>query len=404
MFLDCFGGRFLFLSIAVHFLFGLFATWYVVQRIEAKPKLSFQAGGQGAKATNRVTEHKVQLAKKNTLSATAQSKRITTTAVSARVALPSIPMPMDNMASPARMGGADGAGVSFAAAPMGLGPGGGTAGGIAIPFFGFRSNKGVGVGLEGWFYDLKTDHAGKKIPIGNNYYEKIAAFLDDDWNPRVFKSYFKSKTALYTPQIYVPVSLSEMAGKCFGQDKVEANFWVVHYKGSCMAPKAGTFRFVGLGDNVLVVRLNKHIVIDYRASLPPGVAPAGGQAAAGGLASANNSASDLGPAGPNWPMVGGKWFDVREGDLLEIEVLIGDSGGFFSAYLFIEEKGAHYAKRKDAPKFFAYPVFQLAPAPIPKSGPAGPNLLGSNPEYAKTAVVFPPGSFFHKPILVPGAQ
>jgi hypothetical protein len=34
--LDRFGGRFLYISIIAHILFGLGAAWYVVQRIEAR--------------------------------------------------------------------------------------------------------------------------------------------------------------------------------------------------------------------------------------------------------------------------------------------------------------------------------------------------------------------------------
>ena len=140
-FWDRFGGRFLYISIAVHLIFGLLATWYVVQRIEAKRKLTFQAGNPSNPNT-RAVEHKVQVVKKlNNMSAPAQAKRITTTAVSARVSIPEMEMPTSSNVAPSRMVGMGGAGFGTAPTAMtaGVGSGGGGAGGV--PFFGLRLDK-----------------------------------------------------------------------------------------------------------------------------------------------------------------------------------------------------------------------------------------------------------------------
>ena len=136
-FFDRFGGRFLYISIAAHLLLGLVATIYVVQRIEAKRKLTFQAAASGPKQNSRAIEHKIQV-KKTTMSAPASAKRITTTAVSARVSIPSMEMPMTSNAAPSRMAGMGGAsfGTSMSAMGSGAGSGGGGAGGV--PFFGLR--------------------------------------------------------------------------------------------------------------------------------------------------------------------------------------------------------------------------------------------------------------------------
>ena len=138
-FLDRFGGRFLYISVIFHVIFGLTATWFVVQRIEGKRKLSFQAGKQGPNPSSRMIEHKVQMTKKkNTMSAPAQARRITTAAISAKVAIPSMPMPMTNEVSASRMIGTGGAGASFGPAAMGSGVRSGV-GGPMVPFFGLRT-------------------------------------------------------------------------------------------------------------------------------------------------------------------------------------------------------------------------------------------------------------------------
>lgn len=39
--------------------------------------------------------------------------------------------------------------------------------------------------------------------------------------------------------------------------------WIAIYRGKVRAPKSGTFRFVGAGDDVIAVRFNNQNVFDY---------------------------------------------------------------------------------------------------------------------------------------------
>ena len=127
--LDRFGGRFLYISIIAHVVFGLIATWFVVQRISQKQKLTFQGAPKGANSSARAMEHKVQQTKvKNNQSAPPQAKRITTNAVTARVAIPSMPMPATNTVAPSRIISSPGlTGPVTMGSPAG---GGGSLGGI----------------------------------------------------------------------------------------------------------------------------------------------------------------------------------------------------------------------------------------------------------------------------------
>lgn len=140
-FLDRFGGRFLYISIAAHVLFGMIAVYFVVQRFESKRVLTFRSGNPAGNPGARMVEHKVQVSKiKKTMSAPAPSKRITTSAASARVALPALDMPMTpNESTPGRMEGSGGMGLGLGSAAMGAGgPSGAAGGGGAMPFFGLR--------------------------------------------------------------------------------------------------------------------------------------------------------------------------------------------------------------------------------------------------------------------------
>ena len=125
--------KFLLVSIIVHVLFGAGATIYVVQRYQASRKLSFQGGPPVVNASSRALEHKVSMAKKkNTMSAPAQAKRITTTGLS-KIALPEIvTMPNATTVVPNRMGGIGGTGTGLGAGGMG-GTGTGGGGGFALP-------------------------------------------------------------------------------------------------------------------------------------------------------------------------------------------------------------------------------------------------------------------------------
>jgi hypothetical protein len=125
--------KFLIISIVVHLLGGVGATFYVVQRIQGKRKLTFQGGPPVVNASQRALEHKVTMAKKKaSMSAPAQAKRITTTGL-AKIALPEMPsMPHATEVLPNRMAGMGGTGTGLGFGGGGLGSGGG-GGGFMLP-------------------------------------------------------------------------------------------------------------------------------------------------------------------------------------------------------------------------------------------------------------------------------
>jgi len=294
-------------------------------------------------------EHKVTMAKKqNTMSAPAQAKRITTTGLS-KVSLPDMPaISTSTDFNAGKMAGMGGTGVG-----LGFKGGMATTGGKAslggpISFFGMRGkNDNV---LHAKFYDLKQTKDKKPSPMGiGEFYGMCAKFITvDNWSSFALSKFYCAPAPLFAPRVYVPMAPSVEAPKAFGVEKEAGpGLWLVHYKGRFRALKKGTFRFVGMGDNVIVVRLNKKNALSacsHWAILDP---------------SANSV-----PLERLGPFIAGKWFEVNKGQTYDIEILIGDDpGGAFYAYLVYEEKGVVYPKRRDGSP--SYPVFELDGSPMP---------------------------------------
>ena len=352
--------KFLVVSIAVHLLFGVGATLYVVQRYSAQRKLTFQGGPPTTNPSKRALEHKVSMAKKkNSMSAPAQAKRITTSGL-AKIVLPEMPaMPTATTVTANRMGGMGGFG-SGVGPPGGMGRGGGGGvGGGGLTMFGFR---GQGAGLVGTFYDLKqtqdgkpTDVApvpGENVDVGSpqakKYVEIVKRFVTNGWNVGSLGKYFKAPNKLVATQFMLPNMSALEAPKAFQVEKeVQARRWLVHYEGSITPPNAGRYRFIGCADDIMVVRCKGRNVLDacidfYR--VDPKI----------------NGEDNVGPGiiGPT-PMRASHWIEMREGESVKMEVLIGENpGGEFSGALMVERDG-------DAHPPGVFPVFQLKKMDIP---------------------------------------
>jgi hypothetical protein len=345
------------ISIAAHFFFGVGAAYWVVQRYQANRKLTFKGGPPSPNPSTRALEHKVQMAKKqSTMSAPSIAKRITTTGLS-KVALPEMPAMPRLAAPPVKMAGAGGVDVSFN--PGGtITTSGGGAGGAAVPFFGFRESKGGG-SLTGHLYDLKQLKNGtpSKLDQDHGYPGEISRFVNSGFNESSFEKYFVGPNPLFTTQIFIPKIKSEQGPLAFGLGgRVQPKMWVVVYRGNVIPPESGTYRFVGVCDDILVVRFNGRVVLDSGSMMPSGHGPQKFYAGDGIQLKA-----DMG-----WYKGSGRGdpFQVTGGQSYPMEVLIGEwPGGDFKAWLQIEKDGVEYEKdSKGAP---ILPIFKLAPSDVP---------------------------------------
>ena len=364
------GGNFLYISVALHVLFLLGAAIFVVQRYQANRKLTFKGGPPSPNPSTRAIEHKVQMAKKqSTMSAPAAVKRITTTGLS-KVTLPSMPAMPKLASQPVKMAGAGGADVSFNPGG-GSASGGSSAGGAAVPFFGFREAKGGG-SLVGKFYDLKQLKDGKPSNLDQEkgYPDEVGRFVNGAWNETHFSKYFVGPNPLYTSQIFIPKVDAQQGPRAFNLTRVQPKMWVVHYKGNVIPPESGTYRFVGLGDDILVVRFNGRIVLDCGATTPSGRETKSFYASEG-LQLKNDM--------PWYKGLGrGEPIQVNAGESYPMEILIGEwPGGDFKAWLLLEKDGAQYAK--DSKGNPILPIFKLAASDVPKPAIEAPVFAKEGP-------------------------
>jgi hypothetical protein len=363
-------GKFLMISIGVHVLFGILAAIFVVQHIQTTRKLTFKAGPPSPNPSTRALEHKVQMAKKqSTMSAPALVKKITTTGIS-KVSLPEMPAMPKLAAPPVKMAGAGGADVSFNTGSMSA-SGGSGAGGAAVPFFGFRESKGGG-SLVGKFYDLKQLKNGTPSKLDQNAYPgELSKFVNSGWNESNLEKYFVGSNPLYTTQIFIPKINADQGPVAFGLGgRVQPKMWVVHYKGNVVPTESGTFRFVGMCDDVLVVRFNGRVVLDCGSTNPSGHQPQKFYASAG-LQLKNDMPwyKGLGVGDP---------VQVKAGESYPMDVLIGEwPGGDFKAWLLIEKEGVEY--EKDGKGVPILPIFKLAAGEVTRGGGEAPPVAKAGP-------------------------
>jgi len=336
------------LSILLHVLFGIGATYLIVEHFQKK-HINFHATEPPAPHTE--VEHKVQVAKRNNVeSAPPDLKRIVTTALSP-VSLPDVPVSSaDTEMEPSPISGIDGV------VGMGVdgGLGGGDESGGGSPLFGATD----GNGLKGTFYDLKQ--TPNRQPTGlqyNNFYEKLRAFVDAGWKTELLDQYYKSATPLYSTIFAIPVITSAKAPAAYKvENEVKPSYWAAHYKGVVSAPETGDYRFMGYGDNVLIVRINGHLVLDagWNTILPdhPELShhfPLNWIGSKKGL--------------PNFDLKMGPPFHMDAGQPVPMEVLIGDDGGECGFFLFVMKVGDSYEKGPDGtPKL---PFFELGASDPP---------------------------------------
>ncbi len=283
-------------------------------------------------------------------------------------------------------------GVDFGA---GVGDDLGTEGG------GFGTDKAGGSTLVGTFYDFKQTQAGKPTDITPAAATLLMKeFLESGWKESKFAKYYKSPTKLYNSHIFITRRSAKEAPKAFKcENKVKDSRWCAIYRGKVVAPKSGKFRFVGAGDDALVVRFNGEEVFDYgwyMLSVSKGNPTAGGEHYKFMIGQSNNAVirKEMRRAkiytdfpvplykysGMNhWNnalggLAAGKTFEVHANVTYPIEILVSEiPGGEFGAVLLIEEIGAKYTMDKNFPKSPILTLFRTNYAnPEPAPGEAPP--------------------------------
>jgi hypothetical protein len=247
----------------------------------------------------------------------------------------------------------------------GTGPGKGLGNGKVNPFGMLDPNENA---LEGSFYDLKQTNRRKDSGMTNEKIrDVIHEFVNRGWKESILDDYYKASTKLYQTKVYIPLMPADSAPAAFSCEKeVQPSRWIVVYRGVVSPPRSGKYRFIGAGDDVLVVRFNgKHVFDHGFTSGTAGTYLAGaGIQFLKGQTGNDEWAKKFRREYPmkipvtyyeydttrNWNgaiggLAVGAEFEADAGKKYPIEILISEiPGGLFCASLLIEEMGEKYAE------------------------------------------------------------
>lgn len=197
--------------------------------------------------------------------------------------------------------------------------------------------------LVGEFYDLKYTRTKQSSGMDpGKYGNEVSAFVRTGWKPNFFSKYMKGTVPLYATQIFFKEIESTEAPKAFKSPVLESSgMWVAVYRGFVSPPASGTYRFVGAGDDDMIVRFDGKLVLDNCEHIDPQV-PADGVYHYPGI---RNKYARSQPV------------TVEAGKFYPIEILIGDHIPTKTmAALFVEQQGVTYQMDGGSP---ILPVFSV---------------------------------------------
>lgn len=226
---------------------------------------------------------------------------------------------------------------------------------------GFGAKEKSGAALIGILYDFKLDQKRQKTNVGGEqYFDIVDAFMAQGWDEGVLNKYFRATQPLYATQIFIPNLSAESAPMAFGVSHlVKPKLWMVHYKGQVSPPSSGRYRFAGAGDDVIAVAVNGQPVLveRYKGHFTRTIW---------------RSSDKRGPAAGNTKIVYGDWFEAREGEVLDLDILLGERpGGTFCAFLQIQKEGQTYQMSEGSPILPIFRVSKDEPVIPPPSGRGG---------------------------------
>lgn len=334
--------RAVFLSVMIHGVVFLGAGLFVVYKVVVKEPVKFVPPPPIERKQMKLKKPRVKVRQ----AAKPRATRITTKSVQS---MPDIQLPEISGVGTGLSGGLDG----FELVPQAS----------EVTMFGGSESTAVGNDFEGTFYVLNRSRSGEDL--GYDYVaqqDKVNQFIASGWSPYVFAPYYRSPKKLYATQFIVPLTPSAYGPQAFGINfDSKDNFpeWVAHYKGKIRSKKGGKYRFWGAADEVLLVRVNEELVLN------------------GSWWNRQKDIYDWGPtaeehlqyvlmANKGYVSVG-HWFTLEPGEVVEMEVLIGDfSNPHFGVYLMIEdeEETPYYSHRSldDMPVLPAFRTAEMSEA------------------------------------------
>ena len=363
------GGEGLTISLIIHLVLILIAAIWVISTVTDSVKKdpdSFSTGQGGGAAGDKAKQFKTRAQPKNPKAMAKNAARITSKSSTATISLPDLPTSSVASLNTGMMGGGSSKG-------FGGGSGGGIGSGLGVG----RGNGKNFVGafgasfkrpnaLEGTLYDLKFSPTGKALggdaPARIAQIQKAFETMDRGWTgakAMLDARYRQAELKLYASNIFIPPRNAAEATKAFECEKeIQAPGWLAYYEGNFSPPVTGKYRFVGLGDDIMVVAVGGQTVLSTFwpnsklnvTRFDPDWLP--------------KDAKKTDGAGLRFPPHGGgryagEWLELRKGQAYRIQITFGESyGGLFSAALLIEQQGVTYPT---AGRDTQLPVFMLEP-------------------------------------------
>ncbi|MCH8540830.1 MAG: hypothetical protein LAT58_08685 [Opitutales bacterium] len=208
--------------------------------------------------------------------------------------------------------------------------------------------------LVGTFYDVKQDREGKRrgINLPRGFRQELQRLHESGLSEEVFADFYKVPRKMYLTHLAVEKQEAQMATEVFDVEQyVEPRGWLIHYRGYIQPERRGTFRFVGAGDDVMMVYIDGEIVLEAN----------WGHTAVGAWSQDRGE-----PSNHHNPFSGS---ENRYGDWIEfgnrpvrIDILFGENpGGRMGGALFVQEKGKRYETQSSGPDQPVLPLFATAP-------------------------------------------
>ena len=201
----------------------------------------------------------------------------------------------------------------------------------------FGSGQSIGNDFEGVIYDFKRTRSGKKPSVAmspDEYFkfkEHVEKFIKSGWKPSSVSRFYKSPRKLYTPMIMIPPITSALGPWAFGERDMYPYQYMLHYKGQLVHKDGIRFRFVVMGDNFLLIRLDGKVVMDYKNQFEHVLS--------------EKRSKPLNYHLGHWYAYATDWIDLEPGVPMEMEAILGDyKGGLFSAMIAVEVEGVDYPK------------------------------------------------------------
>jgi len=240
---------------------------------------------------------------------------------------------------------------------MGEGLGGGIGGFDMMPDLGevtvFGSGQSIGNDLEGVIYDFKRRRNGKKFSVSmapddrDSFRGYVEKYIRSGWKASSIARFYRSPKKLYTPAIMVPPTESAFGPWAFGEPEMYPYQYMIHYKGQLVHPDGIKFRFVVMGDNFLLIRVNNQVVLDYKNQF----------AHAWDGKESKPLSYHLG----HWWAYAGEWIELEPGVPQEMEVILGEySGGLFAAMVAVEVYGEEYPSAPSPQDNPVLPIFKTS--------------------------------------------